>query len=146
MAKCPRSILQQTRFQYHGISEPIPVQDLASSFYLYRSESHEYSLYEQITLRCLTCFHFLTLVQKTWVLSPGFKWKWLMSIQNGCNGPNRIALYQLVSKSVLPRVLPPFFFVPLISVWPFFFLFLFFRWIYTKIGKYNVVLENVIFW
>ena len=69
MAKCPRSILQQTRFQYHGISEPIPVQDLASSFYLYRSENHEYSLYEQITLRCLTCFHFLTLVQKTWVLS-----------------------------------------------------------------------------
>ena len=34
-----------------------------------QSESHEYSLFEQITLSCFTCFHFAIFVLKMWVLS-----------------------------------------------------------------------------
>ena len=45
---------------------------LSINYYLYmeylQSESHEYSLYEQITLSCLICFHFVILVRKMWVL------------------------------------------------------------------------------
>ena len=33
-----------------------------------QSESDEYSLHEQITVSCLTCFHFVILVRKMRVL------------------------------------------------------------------------------
>ena len=47
-----------------------------------QSESHEYSLYKQITFSCLTCFHFVKLVRKMLVLSKRLS----ITNQNGCNG------------------------------------------------------------
>ena len=37
-----------------------------------QSESHEYTLCEQITLSCLTCLCFVILVRKMWVSSESY--------------------------------------------------------------------------
>ena len=55
-----------------------------------QNESHEYTLYEQITLCCLTCLYFVILVQKMWVSGESYYLPFKMAAMD----PNQIALYQ----------------------------------------------------